>query len=63
MFSQGRSVIYGYISFSKQSYTSRCTRPVLPCIVAGPSGRAFYDRSPAGIVGSNLSAGMDVCLL
>ena len=33
-------MIYGYISLSKRSYTSRNTRPVLPCIVAGTSDRA-----------------------
>ena len=32
MFSQGRSVIYGYISFSKQSYTSFMF--LWPCIVS-----------------------------
>jgi len=30
---------------------------------AGPSGRAVCGRSPAEIVGSNPSGGMDVCLL
>jgi len=29
---------------------------------AGPSGRAVYCRSPAEIVGSNPTGGMDVCL-
>jgi hypothetical protein len=31
--------------------------------LAGPSGRAVYGRSPAAIVGSNPTEGMDVCLL
>jgi len=31
-------------------------------IIAGPSGRAVYGRSPAGIVGSSPAGGMDVCL-
>jgi len=30
---------------------------------ASPSGRAVYGRSPAEIVGSNPTGGMDVCLL
>ena len=30
---------------------------------AGPSGRAVYGRSPAKIVGSNPTGGMDVSLL
>ena len=30
---------------------------------AGLIGRAFCGRSPAEIVGSNLTGGMDVCLL
>jgi len=29
---------------------------------AGPSGRAVYGRSPAEILGSNPTGGMDVCL-
>jgi hypothetical protein len=32
-------------------------------LCAGPSGRAVYGRSPAAIVGSNSTGGMDVCLL
>jgi len=32
-------------------------------ICAGPSSRAVYGRSPAAIVGSNPTGGMDVCLL
>ena len=31
--------------------------------VAGPSGRAVFGRSPAEIVGSNPTRGMDICLL
>jgi hypothetical protein len=31
--------------------------------LAGLSGRAVYGRSPAEIVGSNPTTGMDVCLL
>ena len=31
--------------------------------IAGPSGRAIYSRSPAAIVGSNPTRGVDVCLL
>ena len=31
--------------------------------IAGPSDRAVYGRSPAEIVGSNPSRGMDICLL
>ena len=30
---------------------------------AGPSGRAVYGRSPAEIVGSNPTQGMDVCVV
>jgi len=32
-------------------------------VTTGPSVRAVYGRSPAGIVGSNPTGGMDVCLL
>jgi hypothetical protein len=32
-------------------------------MVADPSGRAVYGRSPAGIVVSNPGGGMDVSLL
>jgi len=32
-------------------------------ITAGPSSRSICGRSPAAIVGSNPTGGMDVCLL
>jgi hypothetical protein len=32
-------------------------------VLAGPSGRAIFGRSPAEIKGSNSTGGMDVCLL
>jgi hypothetical protein len=34
-----------------------------PVPVAAPSKALVYGRSPAEIVGSNLTGGMDVCLL
>ena len=36
---------------------------VLNTVGAGPSGRAVFGRSPAEIVGSNPTRGMDICLL
>jgi len=36
---------------------------IIIIIIASPSRRTIYGRSPAEIVGSNPSGGMDVCLL
>jgi hypothetical protein len=40
-------------------YKLKCLIPM----VAGPSGPAVFGRSPAEIVGSNPTGGLDVCLL
>jgi len=42
---------------AKQIFVGECS------VTAGPIGRAVYGRSPAEIVDSNPTGGMDVCLL
>jgi len=40
-----------------------CIFGIFTLTYADPSGRAVYGRSPAEIVGSNFTGGMEVCLL
>jgi hypothetical protein len=52
------------ITFIKSSQYGSCLRYyMVRSLYAGPSGRAIYGRSPAAIMGSNPTRGVDVCML
>ena len=49
--------------FTKSIYAFSIFGICITFPIAGPISRAVYGRSPAAIVGSNRTRGMDVCLL